>query len=73
MKRVKNVNFKMIRVRKELYDELVKTRASIELIEGKRLSLSDVIERLLHVLPKADIETKIPKKEYRRLKNLIPE
>lgn len=53
--------YKSVNVEKSVYEELVKAQALLQLMEAKKISLSDTIRRALEELPKADLVADMPK------------
>ena len=62
-KKKKKPEYKNVKVKPEIFKKLVRSKASLELKDGKLYSMGDVIEALLDSLPTASISLEWPGEE----------
>ena len=53
--------YKTVRIEQEVYQELMKAKALLMLMEGESITLSETIRRALEQLPKIDLKGEISK------------
>ena len=53
--------YKTVRIEQEVYQELMKAKALLMLMEGENITLSETIRRALNELPKIDLKGEISK------------